>query len=160
MRWKTYKNGINTVVHGDMAGCTVDTPTSVTGHAENHLDALRGHTRSLGQMLTLFNIHWIQERVHCDCWDEIADRPAFVWMHMKTKRKGSVCQGLFQQNKAWTTYRKIVAGNCHQVTAKFTKGKERQKPMPMYMERYLGERADWYSGCHKRPSLAEVKGRA
>lgn len=126
----------------------------------NHLEALHRHTRSLGQMLIPFNIHWIQERVYCDCWDEVRDRPAFVWMHMKTKRKGSVSQGLFQLNKAWTTDRKIVARNCHQNTATFTKGEGSQKPMSMCMERYLGEKAYWYSRCHKRPSLAEVKGRA
>lgn len=69
-------------------------------------------------------------------------------------------QGLFQQNKAWATNRKTVARNCHQNTATFTKGEEREKPMSMCMERYWGEKASWCSRCNKRPCLAEVKGKA
>ena len=65
----------------------------------NHLRALCRHTRSLQQMLILINIHRFRNtNTMTECQNEIADRPAFVWMHMKTKDRGSVWSLSAKQN--------------------------------------------------------------
>lgn len=85
IRCKTYKNSKNTMVDGDMAGYTVDT------HMWYWLCWITTSRPCKGtqEAFNKCSSHLIfidSERMYCD-WmlKGNQDRPAFVWMHMKTK---------------------------------------------------------------------------